>query len=65
MSSASLGTNPAKVPYTGNNDRPGGASALAKSRDPDVLRMCIASGNRQTRRLARQTLARIQRNATP
>lgn len=61
MSGASVGTNPAKVPYTGNNDRPGGASPLATSRDPGVLLMCIATGNRQTRRLARQTLARIQR----
>jgi hypothetical protein len=63
MSGASVGANPAKVPYGGNNDRPGGASDLGQSNDPEVLRFAIATGNRQTRRLARQTLARIQRKA--
>ncbi len=61
MSGASVGTNPAKVPFSGNNDRPGGASVLGRSHDPEVLRFAIATGNRQTRRLARQTLARMQR----
>ncbi len=61
MSGASVGTNAAKVPYSGNNDRPGGASVLGQSQDPEVLRFAIATGNRQTRRLARQTLARMQR----
>ncbi len=64
MSGSSVGTNPAKVPYSGNNDRPGGASVLGQSHDPEVLRFAIATGNRQTRRLARQTLARIQRKET-
>ena len=63
MSGASLGTNAAKTPYSGNNDRPSGASVLATSRDIDALRFAIATGNRQTRRLAVQTLARLQRQA--
>lgn len=63
MSCAGVGANPAKAPYGGNNDRPGGASALGQSLDPEVLRFAIATGNRQTRRLARQSLARIQRKA--
>jgi hypothetical protein len=61
MSGASVCTNPARAPYIGNNDRPGGASALGQSLDPEVLRHAIETGNRQTRRLARQTLARVQR----
>jgi hypothetical protein len=62
MSSAGLGGNPAKTPHLANNDRPGGASALATSRDPDALALAIAMGNRQTRRLALKNLARLQRN---
>ena len=61
MSGASACRNAAKTPYVGNNDRPGGASALATSRDPESLRFAIATGNRQTKRLARQNLARLQR----
>ena len=63
MSGASLGGNPVKVRYLGNNDRPGGASLLGKSLDIDELRFAITYGNRQTRRLAMQTLARLQRQA--
>lgn len=63
MSSASVGRNPAKTPFRGNQDRPSGASALATSRDPDALELAIATGNRQTRRLALQKLARLQRHA--
>jgi hypothetical protein len=61
MSGARVGTNVAKVPYGGNNDRPGGASVVATSLDVEVLQFAIAAGNRQTRRLARQNLARLQR----
>ncbi len=61
MSGAGLGTNAVKVPFGSNNDRPGGASVLATSRDIDTLQFAIVTGNRQTRRLARQNLARIQR----
>ena len=63
MSCAGLGGNPARVPFKGNNDRPGGASELATSRDIEELRFAVATGNRQTRRLAVQTLARLQRQA--
>lgn len=63
MSGAGMGTNAVKTPYGGNNDRPGGASELATSRDPETLQFAIATGNRQTRRLALQKLARLQRRA--
>ena len=63
MSGPGVGGNPAKTPYGANNERPGGASALATSRDADQLRIAVAMGNRQTRRLALKNLARLQRNA--
>ena len=62
MSGVGVGSNPAKAPFGGNNDRPGGASVLATSRDADELRFSVATGNRQTRRLALKNLARLQRN---
>ena len=46
-----------------NQDRPGGADALATSRDIEALMFAIATGNRQTRRLARQNLQKMQRQA--
>lgn len=61
MSGAGLGTNAAKVPNGGNNTRPGGASPIAESADPETLRFAIATGNRQTRRLARKNLRKAQR----
>ena len=63
MSAAGVGRNPAKVPFSGNNDRPGGASDVATSLDPGALRFAIATGNRQTKRLALKNLARLQRLA--
>ena len=63
MSAAGIGRNPAKVPFSGNNDRPGGAAEVATSRDPEALRFAIATGNRQTKRLALKNLARLQRLA--
>ena len=63
MSSAATGTNAAKTPYGCNNDRPGGASELATSHDPEVLKFAIATGNRQTRRLALKKLTRLQQQA--
>lgn len=63
MSGAGVGRNPANVPFCGNNDRPGGASDVATSRDPEALRFAIANGNRQTKRLAQKNLARLQRVA--
>ena len=61
MSGAGMGTNPASFFVGFNNDRPGGATVLAASRDVDTLKFAIATGNRQTRRLAAQNLARTQR----
>ena len=63
MSAAGVGRNPAKVPFSGNNDRRGGAADVATSRDPEALRFAIATGNRQTKRLALQNLARLERSA--
>ena len=63
MSSAATGTNAAKTPYGCNNDRPGGASELAASRDLAVLQFAIAVGNRQTRRLAQKNAKRIERHS--
>ena len=63
MSGAGLGTNGLTMPFGGNNDRPGGASELATSRDIGALQFAIATGNRQTRRLASKNLARVQRKA--
>ena len=61
MSGAGLGTNAAKVPYSGNNTRPGGASPMAESTDPETLRFAMATGNRQTRRLARKNPRKAKR----
>ncbi len=63
MSGAKLGTNATKTPFGCNQTRPGGADALATSRDADALLLAIATGNRQTRRLARQNLQKMQRQA--
>lgn len=60
MSGAKLGNNAAKVPFGCNNDRPGGASLLATSLDPNELQFAVENGNRQTRRLALQKLARMR-----
>ena len=61
MSGARCGTNAMKVPFGGNNTRPGGAAPIAESTDADVLRFALATGNRQTRRLALKNLRRTQR----
>ena len=63
MSAAGVGRNPAKTPFSGNNDPPGGAADVATSRDPEAQRFAIATGNRQTKRLALQNLARLERAA--
>ena len=64
MSGASVGRNPAKTGFGSNNDRPGGASVQATSRNPDELQFAIVTGNRQTRRLALKNLVRLQRKVT-
>lgn len=64
MSGAGLGTNAVRVLFGSNNDRPGGASTLAISRDPEVLQLAISTGNRQTRRLAKKNLAKKPRKTT-
>ena len=63
MSSAKLGMNGAKAHYGCNNTRPGGASALASSGDAELLLFALETGNRQTRRLARKNLQKMQRKA--
>lgn len=65
MSGPRACANAAKVPFSGNNDRPGGADALAMSRDVEVLQFAISTGNRQTRRLAQKNLDKMQRQSAP
>lgn len=65
MSGAKLGTNGAKTPFGCNQDRPGGADALATSNDVDALLYALDTGNRQTRRLAAKNLKKVQRQSPP
>ncbi|WP_139313449.1 hypothetical protein [Rhodoferax antarcticus] len=53
----------AKAHFGCNTTRPGGASWLATSTNPNDLIFATVVGNRQTRRLARKTLAKMLKNA--
>lgn len=62
MSGAKLCDNGNKTPFGANNDRPSGASAMATSLDVTTLRFVVATGNRESRRLATRQIKRIQRD---
>jgi hypothetical protein len=61
MSGAKMGGNCTKMPFAANNDRPSGASTLATSLDVNELQFAVATGNRQTKRLALRQLGRLRR----
>ena len=61
MSKAGLNSNPAKMRPGCNQTRPGGASSLATTDDPEKLMIALQCGNRQTRRLALKNLRKAGR----
>lgn len=65
MCGAKVGTNPVSVPFYANQTRPGGASAMAESKDPEHLLIAIRYGNRQTRRLALRNAKKLMKQGGP